>query len=156
MKYLAFTGLLFIKFSLLPDKILLCWMGVAIAIDFITGFSKAVVKHENRTSNGLRKTITKFLQYGGGLAVGVILTQAAQQHKVEGIEQMISYFNDGLVMFIIYVEVTSILENLIAIDNKSQVSKLFVFFHRILTVQIKKVEEKVAAIEDPSQDSFTK
>jgi hypothetical protein len=156
MKYLAFTGLLFIKFSLLPDKILLFWMGVAIAIDFVTGFSKAVFLHQNRTSNGLRKTITKFLQYGGGLAIGVILTQAAQQHKVEGIEKLISYFNDGLVMFIIYVEVTSILENLIAIDDKSPVSKLFVFFHRILTAQIKKVEQNVAAIEDPTQDSFTK
>lgn len=138
MKTLLFTSLLFIKFALLPNTQLLFWMGIAIGVDFLTGFTKAIILHEARTSSGLRKTITKFLQYGGALAVGVILSHAAEQNKMDAAQKLLGYYNDGLVLFIIYTEVTSIFENLIACDSTSPIARyLFVPAHKILTVQIR-------------------
>lgn len=139
MKALIYVPLLFLKVSLLPNASLLIWMAMAMAIDYITGFSKAVVLKQVRTSTGMRRTISKFLQYGGAIAVSVILSQAAEQHKMGDVQHILNLIGDSLVVFIIYIEVTSIFENLIAIDSDSQIAKFFfVPVHRVLTVQIKR------------------
>lgn len=154
---IAYSGLLFIKLSILPNVNLLLWMGIAIALDFITGFSKAVLLNQNRTSSAMRKTVTKFLQYGGGLAVGTILTQSAEQNQLESAKIILSFFNDALIVFIIYIELTSILENLIAIDDKSIMAQyIFVPLHKLFTFQLKNnpVSQAAAKLEDPTQDSF--
>lgn len=148
----AYISLLSIKFIFLPNQTLLFWMLVAIGIDFITGFSKAVILKEARTSNGLRRTVTKFLQYGGGVAVGVVLNHAAHESNQPGIQDLLSWFNDGLVVFIIYIEVTSIFENLIACDNTSLIAKYFyVPAHKLLTWQITKnpITQAAEKIPDP-------
>lgn len=138
MKLLFGFTLVFIKFTLLPSHNLMFWMGITIALDFLTGFSKAVVLQQARTSNGMRKTVTKFIQYGGALVVGVILAHAAQENAAESIRSTVTYFNDGLVVFIIYIEVTSIFENMVAIDNKSPMSRYFFTpVLKLLTAQFK-------------------
>lgn len=140
MKVLLGFALVFIKFALLPNQNLVFWMGMAITLDFITGFSKAVVLNKARTSNAMRRTVTKFLQYGGALAVGIVLAHTAQENGAESLKGVLAYFNDGLVVFIIYIEVTSIFENLVEMDNTSAMSRyIFTPMLKVLTAQFKKL-----------------
>ncbi len=135
---LLIAPLALFKIVAFPNKSLLLWMGVAIAIDFITGVIKACFKGEARTSSGYRKTIIKFLQYGGTLAVGAILNNIAGQNNMPGAAAVLNAFTDGLVVFIIYIEVTSIMENIYECDKESMLCKYFIKHAlNILTFQIK-------------------
>lgn len=138
MKALLFSSLIFIKLQFFPSTDLLFWMFIAIVIDFITGVTKAVIQGEARTSNGFRKTITKFLQYGVAIAVSVIMANTAKQNNMDSASHLLFIFNDGLLVFIIYIEVTSIFENLYACDQNTVFSKYFISpVLKILTAQIK-------------------
>lgn len=156
MKALVFLPLLFVKLQFFPNTNLLFWMFIAIVIDFITGVSKAVILGEARTSNGFRKTITKFLQYGVAIAVSVIMANTAKQNNMDSASHLLFIFNDGLLVFIIYIEVTSIFENLYACDQNTPFSKYFISpVLKILTAQIKnnpifKEGEKI----DPKQNNL--
>jgi phage-related holin len=137
MKITAGLTLAFIKLAFFPNSQLLMWMGIAIVLDFITGVAKAVINKEARTSSGYRKTLVKFLQYGTSIAVGVILQNAAKQNNWSGAD-LLSWFNDGLLVFIIYIEVTSIFENAYACDKNSLMSQyLFQPALKLLTFQLK-------------------
>lgn len=119
----AAISLTTIKLLAFPSLPLLSWMVVAIIVDFITGVIKAVMKGEARTSRGYRRTITKFLQYGGSLAIGIILANAARYKDMPAMQQFMGFLNDGMVVFIIYIEVTSIFENIYECDKTSPISK---------------------------------
>lgn len=138
MKALLYFSMLFVKLSFFPNANLLLWMGITIALDFLTGISKAYVLKQARTSSGFRKTILKFLQYGGSIAVGIVLANTAKENNLDGTHHVLSLFNDGLVVFIIYIEVTSIFENLYACDKTTVFSKYIITpALKILTAQIK-------------------
>ncbi len=138
MKIVASFTLLFFKITFFPNANLLTWMLLAIALDFILGFSKAVVKKEQRTSKALRQTITKFLQYAGALAAAMIIGNTAKDNQLTRLENVMAYANDGLTIFIIYIELVSIFENLVEIDNASLISRFFFKpMHRLLTLSIK-------------------
>lgn len=138
MKLLIGIVFAFIKISLFPSLHLLFWMAAAIAADFVTGVIKAIVLKQARTSSGYRKTITKFLQYGGSLFVGLALSNATKNNVNDQLHLFISYLNDGLVVFIIYIEVTSIFENIYACDKESPLSKYMIApALKILTWQLK-------------------
>ena len=138
MKFLFAGSLLFIKIAFFPSMTLLLWMSLAIVVDFVTGLAKALILKQARTSSGYRKTVTKFLQYGGALFVGLALAHTGQGTENEQMKMLLSYLNDGLVIFIIYIEVTSIFENLYACDKSTMISKYFIQpALKILTWQIK-------------------
>jgi Bacteriophage holin family len=139
MKILGFSTLLFFKITFFPSTNLMLWMLIAIVLDFVTGFAKAVATDKERTSKAFRQTIIKFLQYGGALAVSMIIGNTASENKIDGLEKVMTYANDGLVIFIIYIEMVSILENLLIINGDSLISKyLFKPLHKLLTLAIKK------------------
>ena len=111
---------------ILPSGILLAWMCVALIADLITGVTRAIVDDKTRTSQGYRETLGKIIQYGGALIIGVILSSMAKHHAA-GLNPIIfEYFNDFLVSFIVFIEITSILENMYAISPDSKFSKYFV------------------------------
>ena len=111
---------------ILPSGILLAWMCVALIADLITGVTRAIVDDKTRTSQGYRETLGKVIQYGGALIIGVILSSMAKHHAA-GLNPIIfEYFNDFLVSFIVFIEITSILENMYAISPDSKFSKYFV------------------------------
>lgn len=111
---------------ILPSGILIAWMCVALMVDLITGVTRAIVDDKIRTSQGYRETLGKIIQYGGALIIGVILSSMAKHHAA-GINPMIfEYFNDFLVSFIVFIEITSIMENMYAISPESKFSKYFV------------------------------
>lgn len=138
MKILSIAMLLLLKVTFLPSVSLLLYMAIAIVLDFATGIVKAKVLSQVRTSAGYRRTVIKFLQYGGSIAIGLILANAGEGKAAEPFKAMLSYFNDGLILFIIYIEATSVFENLYAIDKSSMISKYFIApVLKILTWQIK-------------------
>jgi phage-related holin len=138
MKILIYISLLFIKLQVFPSANLLVYLGFAVALDFFTGVIKAVVLKQARTSNGFRKTVTKFLQYGGTLVVGVILANVAKENNW-GASSTLNFFNDALIVFMIYIEATSVFENMYACDSKSTFSKMVIVpIYKILTAQISK------------------
>ncbi len=132
-----------LKIAFLPDLNLLIWVAIAMVFDFITGVIKAAVKNEARTSAGYRKTVTKFTQYGGAIAAGVLLSNTLPPANA-----VTSYFSNALLVFITYIEATSIFENLYAIDNKSAISRFFIApILKLLTFAIKKSPLNQAADE---------
>lgn len=138
MEPLAAIFLQLFKVSFLPSAPLLFYMGLAILLDFITGIAKAKLLRIARTSKGYRKTVIKFVQYGGALAIGVVLANIGEAPANDLSKVMTAYFNNVLILFVIYIEVTSVFENLYAMDQKTIFSKYFISpMLRILTWQIK-------------------
>ena len=136
----AFIGTFInVKFSFLPTPSLLLVMGVAIVLDLITGIIKAIYFERMRTSEGYRKTVIKFTQYGGAVVVGMLLKYiSGQSSDMANIQPYVEYLTNGLVIFIIFIECTSVLENLYAIDQQTPFSKYFVGpLLKLLTFQIK-------------------
>lgn len=138
IKLLLVSTLLFMIITLLPSISLLFYMAIAIILDFITGIAKARVLNMARTSAGYRKSVIKFLQYGGSIAIGLVLSNMGEGKASEPFKLMLHYFNDCLIVFIIYIEITSVFENLYAIDNKTLMSKYFISpVLKVLTWQIR-------------------
>lgn len=126
------------KHFLFPDGLLLSIMGVVIILDFITGILKSTLLKVPITSRGFSRTIIKFLQYGGGILVGIIMSGIAKQKDWAELQNITNWLVDGLVVFIVYIEVVSILENLYAVDKKSLMSKyIFIPLYKLLTFQLK-------------------
>lgn len=136
MKFLFTGAFLFIKIQFLPNMNLLVWLSIAIVLDFITGVIKARVKNVARTSSGYRKTVTKFVQYAGAIIAGVVLQHVGADN--EQLSVLFSWMNNGLVIFITYIEVTSVFENLYEIDSSTIISRyIYKPILQILTFQIK-------------------
>lgn len=134
----AFT-LLNITFQWVPSASLLLAMGLAITLDFITGVIKAIVQKQNRTSEGYRKTIVKFVQYGGAVGVAMLLNYVSStKPSMANVSLYMGYLNDGLLSFIIFIETTSVLENMYAIDSSTPFSRWVIKpLLRLFTFQIK-------------------
>ncbi len=147
MKFL-FAGIFaFIsQITFLPAFNLLIAMGIVIGIDFLTGWYKAKRKGQAVTSEGFRRTIDKFVSYGVAVAVSCVLVYVSQQKGGEAVKLIAGFLNDGLVCFIIYIEVVSIFENLIAVNPEAPLSvNFYIPVHKFLTLQIKNSPFKKAA-----------
>lgn len=140
MKLLFAGGLAFANLTLkfLPNFTLLALLAIVIAVDFLTGIWKAKCNNQARTSDGFRKTVTKFLQYGCAVVCGAVLSYIGEQKGGAGTVAIAGLLNDGLLIFIIYIEITSIFENLYAVDSTTAMAKYFYApVLKILTFQIK-------------------
>lgn len=118
-----------------PSYNLLIWVFIAMMLDLLTGIIKAVMLRNARTSAGYRKTARKFTQYIGSILVSVILMNTfRQEHPV------VQYVNDGLLILLIYIETTSIFENLYAMDSTSMFARYFIApVLRLLTLYMRKL-----------------
>ncbi|HRH61414.1 MAG TPA: phage holin family protein [Chitinophagaceae bacterium] len=142
MKNILFSGgltILNIKFNFLPPADLLIGMALSMVLDFVTGIIKAIVQNKNRTSEGYRRTVIKFTQYGGAVALSMMINYFARtQPGLAQFSNISDYLGNGLLIFIIFIECTSILENMYAIDNGTPFSRYFIKpLLRLFTIQIK-------------------
>ena len=143
LKYLFISAFAII----LPPPDLLIWLGVTMFIDLLTGIAKAIKKNVPRTSTGYRRTVAKFIQYGGAIAIGIVLANIADYKKDGEINKMIyAYFSNSMLLFIIYIEITSILENLIEVSPEGEFTRKFLKpVHRVFSFDFKQffiTEEK--------------
>lgn len=138
MKF-AFAGsLLFIKLTFAPNVSLLLILFIVMVFDFLTGIYKCKVTGVARTSEGYKRTVTKFVQYAFGLMSSYGLAYVANESGGQAVKFLAPYLVDGLAIFIIYIEVTSIFENLYAADKETAISKYFFApMLKILTFQLK-------------------
>lgn len=110
--------LLFIDVMIHPSFNMFFVVMGAILLDFITGVAKAKFHKVARTSEGYRKTIVKMMQY-----IVPILVLWVASKRVPGYETTLKEIGGWLMLFITYIEVTSIFENLYEIDKKSVIAK---------------------------------
>jgi len=136
---ISLLAVLNVNFNIFPDYMLMVGVGFVILLDFITGVIKAIVKGEQRTSVGYRRTVKKFTQYFGAIGASIIAQYALSFKFVSSEFNYISEFlNNSLLMFIIFIELTSILENLIEVDNKSPFAVYLIRpIHSIMTFAIR-------------------
>lgn len=127
-----------IKAQILPSHDLLAIMGMFIILDFVTGIIKAVILGIARTSTGYRRTIIKFMQYGGALLIGMAIKYMSVTYKDFGdTGKYADWLTSGLLIFIIFIEITSVLENVYAVDKTTPFSKYVISpLLRLLTFQI--------------------
>ena len=125
--------------SSIPDLRLLALIVIMMTIDLATGITKAVMHGKQRTSKGFRETVKKFIQYGGSILVGMLLIEVTGNTPYSKfLSPYLANFGTGLLMFIIYIESVSILENLILIDSNSPISMYLIKpLWRVLTIQLK-------------------
>lgn len=133
LKITIAAGLAGLQLKFMPNVNMLGWVFVAVFVDFITGVIKAKIQDKLLSSQGFRQTSIKCLQYLG-LIVGCIILG----NTVDKENQLVKWINDGMLLFIIYVEVYSIFENLYAFNPDSKVAPLFKLVMRILTVGLEK------------------
>jgi phage-related holin len=148
MKALPLTiavTLLNIKFPIIGNVDLLLVMSALIVVDLITGIIKAIFLKKIRTSEGYRKTVIKFSQYGGAIVAGFLMKYLAVKNVDLGdLDKYVDYLTNGLQLFIVFIELTSVFENLYQIDKTSPFSKYFLQpMLRILTFQLNKGELKI-------------
>lgn len=99
------------------DTEFLGWLIVAVTVDLVTGILKAWSKegHKAITSKGVRMTITKFIQYGAFL----IITHVLANVKVGEAKYMpFSAIESWAYLLLLLIEIKSVYENLITIDNR--------------------------------------
>lgn len=124
---LGYISLLFFKLTFFPNMDLLAWVFIAIFIDFLTGVIKAKIQGKQLTSGGFRQTVIKCLQYIGLIVGGIVMGNSLPKES-----EIVRWVNDGLLLFIMYVECYSIFENLYAFNPESKVAKLV--FKPIMTL----------------------
>lgn len=142
------TFLLKISFPLLlaivlPPATLLVWLGISMALDLLTGVAKAIKNNVPRTSTGFRRTVTKFIQYGGAIAIGIILANVSEFRKDDSSEWIYKYFSNSMLLFMIYIEIKSVFENLIEVSPDSDFTRFFLKpIHDILSVDFSRFVKK--------------
>lgn len=118
--FLAYGGLLFLKLTFIPNVNMLAWLFIAMLVDFITGFLKAKALGQDRTSSAMRKSIIKLIQYVCAIVVVIILGNSLGKEV-----DLIKYADDGVLIFLLYIEAVSIFENLAALSPDSVFTKRF-------------------------------
>lgn len=149
-KFLWAGILLWFDFLINPSFSLFTIMLTVIGLDFVTGIIKAKFKKEARTSQGYRKTVVKLMQY-----IFPVIILWAGSTFIPAKKDMLEQFSGWLVMFIIYIEVTSIFENLYEIDKDSMIGRyLYKYALVILKFGIEKNAVKKAAekIDEQKED----
>ena len=116
-----------------PKAGLLAAVFILVLLDFITGVVKAKLKGVARTSQGYRKTIIKMMQYviailifiGGGYFLKSAVPPDADGNIVQ-VASILTQASSYVMLFIMYIETSSIFENLYDIDQDSPFSKNFI------------------------------
>lgn len=121
-----------------PDVKLLIALFTVFILDFIFGVTKATINGTRRTSQGFRKTFSKFIQYGGSIIVAMVLLNIVYDSNAVFGKQISWLFGDLMLYIMIYIEVVSIFENMEEISPESDFVKYFIRpVRRIITFQVK-------------------
>ena len=136
VKIWAFTFVItplfaFTEKYLFADWEFLKWLVTFMMLDLVTGIAKAIKNKDAITSYGIRRTAVKALQYGAFL----IVIHGLDSFEVKGEQvELFGWIVIWAYSFLMGTEGKSILENIVALDDKFDVS--------VLIEKIKKVFEK--------------
>ncbi|WP_300599393.1 phage holin family protein [Niabella sp.] len=123
-----------------PNTALLTGLLVVVVLDFICGVAKATLTGTRRSSQGFRKTITKFLQYGGCIIVAMVILNIVYDSGEVFNNSFVWLFGDVMLYIMIYTEVVSVFENMETMAPRSAFVKIFVRpARRIITFQLRQL-----------------
>ncbi|AKK74425.1 hypothetical protein OK18_19025 [Chryseobacterium gallinarum] len=120
-----------------PNGVLLSALLVVFILDFGFGITKATINGTRRTSEGFRKTFTKFMQYGGSIIIAMVILNIIFASKVKFGEQFSWIFGDTMLYIMIYIEVVSIFENMEEMGDNDFIRYFVRPIRRIITFQLK-------------------
>lgn len=100
-----------------PNLYLIAGLGLIIFIDLITGICKATKNGEATTSRGMRNSYDKATTYFSLLSAVLVVANCIALAHIKEELNWLPYGLNTLVMSCIYVELKSILENLIEINT---------------------------------------
>lgn len=109
------------KMLIMPNLPLIIWVCIMMVADLVTGLIKSKVLKRTITSEKMRHSIIKFLQYFG--CIGLVMVLMNQKHESQAIIQALNWAYNGLTILILYIEALSILENLYEMDMKNPFAK---------------------------------
>jgi len=109
------------KMMTMPNLPLILWVCIFMIADLITGLLKSKMARDAITSERLRHSIVKFLQYFG--CVGLVMVLMNQKHESQAVIEALKWAYNGLTILILYIEALSILENLYAMDMQNPFAK---------------------------------
>lgn len=102
-----------------PKAILLLGLVGMIFLDLLTGINKAKRAGELTTSKGLRKTIDKASTYFNFLvSIFILANLLSFSTAKDEFTRLFFMSTNGIVMGCVYIEIKSVLENLIIINTK--------------------------------------
>lgn len=138
LKLLGIVALLDItKNLILPKLSLLLLICGLMLVDLATGILRSKFQGQRITSDRLRHSVVKFLQYFGSIGLVVVLSN--QNTKNEQFQMVMTLARDGVSLLIIYIESLSIFENLYAMDKTTPFARYFIRpIYWALTLAIKK------------------
>jgi phage-related holin len=109
------------KMVIMPNLPLIVWVCIMMVADLVTGLIKSKVLKRTITSEKMRHSIVKFLQYFG--CIGLVMVLKNQKHDSEALVASLDWAYNGLTIFIIYIESLSVLENLYEMDMQNPFAK---------------------------------
>lgn len=108
-----------------PSAMLFFYLLIAMLGDFITGLLKSWKKGVHTSSEGLRRSITKVLSYVGSILVIMVMVNVIGLVD-DGNKYDLAVIINGLMGFIVFVELYSICENITEAYPESPLVKYFI------------------------------
>jgi len=105
------TSFAWFSVKYVPSLMIFFWLVIAVLGDLFTGLLKAWSKNQATTSTGLRRTATKIGSYCGAVVVVVILVNMLGFVDYEN-KYNLEILINGLVGFMVFIELYSICENI--------------------------------------------
>lgn len=126
-----------------PEPALLIGLFGIIFLDLLTGIRKAANNGEATSSRGLRNSFDKATTYFSLIVAVLIVINCISLAHVKEDVTWLPYGVNGLLMACIYVELKSILENLIEINSIDKIPNDFatiilIPIHNIIILKLKK------------------
>ena len=116
-----------------PDPIMIIGFILILALDLISGILKAAKKHEATTSKKLRQTINKAYSYSALLLSLLVIFNLSSFTNPE-YKWLFNYFLNSVLIFSIWIEFKSILENLIEINTDKYGVRNFLCEHLLVKI----------------------
>lgn len=120
---------------------ILCFIGLLL-LDVYSGIQKSKKRGRKTTSRGLRESVDKTKSYFTLLLAVTILANATSLARVDYLDWL-NYSVNGLLLSFCYIELKSILENLIAVNSmggeKNYFAKtILIPMHNLLILKFRK------------------
>lgn len=132
-----------LPFGFFPKVSLLGIMSGAMVADFILAVIRVKLAGGKITNKGLTRSVIKFCQYGGAIAIGLLISYLSMEvskynSSWKYTPQFMSFMNNSLLVFIIHIEIRSCIKHLMNMDKRSAISTtLFGPVLKLLSVKIK-------------------
>ena len=124
---LLLAGISFSWFAVeyVPSPMLSIWLLFAMFFDLVTGLTKSWNNNVVISSEGFRKSVNKVISYGGAVLVITALVNIIGIVDVKNTYDLSVVIN-GLMGFIVFTELYSICENILAVYPESALVKFVI------------------------------